>query len=475
MALNVAGKRREDRAESDCAGGWPSSAVLPGRTIPTGPRPLPSPSNLGNVDGTVTAAATRPRISLIENFANGAAGHWGDNLVRLCNGATAAGYEPIAVTVHGLHPQVRDSLAATGAVIVDRPVGFLARASLWASRFLRPAHGFTYRIAPRSDLPPRVRYASRGLAEIAALRTSTRVAGQDVEATVILTASQGLAATTAGLSRTPHLRFVHYKGTPEGVTLRALEKIFARSGRSIAVIATNASIASTTKQRHPDRLVIVRSFAVADPNMYIGDDERRPARSALGIAETEFVVAMVGGWWPYKDIETIKRALELRTRPVTLVVCGKPVRPSELEPALARCGGRVVNLAGAVTEDELRRIYAASDVALVTRTPGWPEEIGTAFDAARYGVPLIVSDHDEDLSRRLTAEPWVRLFRVGDPQDLARTIEGFAETPPPRPDHGAAERLGLTSATDTIAAFCRIALTLPERRSIRFPGTTSAG
>ena len=27
----------------------------------------------------MTAVAARPRVSLIENFANGAAGHWGDN------------------------------------------------------------------------------------------------------------------------------------------------------------------------------------------------------------------------------------------------------------------------------------------------------------------------------------------------------------------------------------------------------------
>ena len=379
------------------------------------------------------------------------------------------------MAVHGLHPQVRDSLSATGALIVDRPVGLLARASLWASRFLRPMHGLTYRIAPRSDLPARVRYVSRCLAEVAALRTATRVAGEDVEAIVVLTASQGLAATAAGLSRTPHLRFVHYKGVPEGVCLRALEKFFARSGRRVAVIATNAAIESTTKQRHPDRRIIVRSFTVADPSMYISEGERRPARRELGIADTEFVVAMVGGWWPYRDIETVKQGLALLRRPVTLVVCGIPVRPAELEPAIAGGGGRVVNLAGSVAESELRRIYAASDVALVTRTPGWPEEIGTVFDAARYGVSLIVSDHDEDLSRRLTGEPWVRLFRAGDPQDLARTLEGLAERPPPRPDPRAAERLGLVSATETIAAFCRIAETLPRRHGVRFSGTTSAG
>ena len=413
-------------------------------------------------DGTLTAVAARPRVGLIENFANGAAGHWGDNLVRLCNGATAAGYDPIAVAVHGVHPKVRDSLSATGAFIVDRPVGMLARASLWASRLLRPMHALTYRMAPGSDLAARVRYASRCLAEVAALRTATRVAGEDAEAIVILTASQGLAATAAGLSRTPHLRFVHYKGVPEGPCQRALERLFARRGRSIAVIATNAAIESTTKQRHPDRLLSVRSFTVADPGMYIGEHERPPARRELGIADTEFVIAMVGGWWPYRDLETVKRGLELITRPVTLVVCGIPVRPSELEPAITAGGGRVVDLAGSVTENELRRIYAASDGALVTRTPGWPEEIGTLFDAARYGVPLIMSDHDQDLSHRLTGEPWVRLFCAGDPMDLAQTLKGFADRRPPRPDRRAAERLGLASATETITAFCRIALTLPR-------------
>ena len=152
------------------------------------------------------------------------------------------------------------------------------------------------------------------------MRTATRVAGEDVEAIVILTASQGLAATAAGLSRTPHLRFVHYEGASEGACLRAMERVFVRSGRTVAVIATNAAIESTTKQRHPDRLVMVWSFTVADPSMYMGEDEQRLARHELGIADTEFVVAMIGGWWFYRDIGTVKRALELLRRPVTLIV-----------------------------------------------------------------------------------------------------------------------------------------------------------
>ena len=69
-----------------------------------------------------------------------------------------------------------------------------------------------------------------------------------------------------------------------------LERVFVRSGRSIAVIATNATIESTTKQRHPDRRISVRSFTVADPSMYIGEDERRPA--AAGSAQPT-----PSSWW----------------------------------------------------------------------------------------------------------------------------------------------------------------------------------
>ncbi len=296
--------------------------------------------------------------------------------------------------------------------------------------------------------------------------------GPDVDAVVILTASQGLAATAAGLSNTPHVRFVHYEGAPEGMCLRAVEKVFAQNEQRIALIATNTTIESTTRERHPGRRLTVRSFTVADPTMRIGEDERGPARHELEIVDTEFVMAMVGGWWPYRDMETVKRGLELLGRPVTLVVCGVPVRPSELEPAVRRGGGRVVDLAGAVTENQLRRIYAASDGALVTRTPGWPEEIGTLFDAARYGVPLVMSDHDPDLSHRLANEPWIRLFRAGEPLGLARALERFAEDPPPRPDRHAAERMGLSSAPDAIVAFSRLAAAMPTRRGEPTPGTS---
>lgn len=408
-------------------------------------------------------AASRPRICLIENFADGAAGHWGDNLIRLCDGAVDAGFDPMAVAVHGLHPQVRDGLEATGARIVDRPSGQTARAALWVSRRLRPLHGVLYRLFPKTHLPAQARYVQRCLAEVAALRTATRLGGGG-EVVVILTASQGLAATTAQLAGTSHLRFVHYEGAPEGAILRVAERIFARGGRSVVVVCTNPTIEATTRKRHPNRHTVVRPFAVADPAMYIADSERQPARQELAIADTEFVVAMIGGWWPYKDVGTVKRALERVEHPVALVVCGIPIRPAELEPAVKRCGGRIVNLQGSVTERELRRIYAASDCALVTRTPGWPEEIGTIFDAARYGVPLIVSDHDRALSERLSREPWVRLFPTGDASALAKTLDDVADEPPPRPDHGAPERLGLHPASETIVAFCGIAATLPEQR-----------
>ena len=109
------------------------------------------------------------------------------------------------------------------------------------------------RMAGSSELPAQVRYVSRCLEEVAALRTATRVVGPDVDAVVILTASQGLAATAAGLSNTPHVRFVHYEGAPEGMCLRAVEKVFAQNEQRIALIATNTTIESTTRERHPGR------------------------------------------------------------------------------------------------------------------------------------------------------------------------------------------------------------------------------
>jgi hypothetical protein len=53
-------------------------------------------------------------------------------------------------------------------------------------------------------------------------------------------------------------------------------------------------------------------------------------------------------------------------------------------------------MASPVPEEDVRRVYAAADVTLVARHPGTGKESGLVVDAARLGVPLLVSGHDPD-------------------------------------------------------------------------------
>ena len=58
--------------------------------------------------------------------------------------------------------------------------------------------------------------------------------------------------------------------------------------------------------------------------------------------------------------------------------------------------------------------------------------------------------------------------------DLAVTLEALRRTTTAPSRRAAAERLGLSSAPETIAAFSRIAPTLPRRRRAHLPWTTPA-
>jgi glycosyltransferase involved in cell wall biosynthesis len=390
------------------------------------------------------------RITFVEVFADRAAGHWGDNLVRLCRAADAIGYDTTVIAVQGMHPQVRRDLESTPAHIVDHPVGGVARASLVGSRLLRPVHRLLLRLLGDSNVPAQVRYVQRCLIEVAALRTSRATAGTRPTPTVVLTSSPALPATTARLSRTPHVRFVHHVWAPEGSLVRLLERRSRQAASHIVVICTTEAIRSGIVDRHPETNTLVRPFTVADPGMFIDDSEREPARLALGIGPDEFTMAMIGGWWPYKDIDVVQTALREMSHPVTVVLAGNPITVERLVPAIRHNGGRIVNLKGWVSEAQLRQIYAASDCALVTRRPGWIEETATVFDAARYGTPAVVSDHDPALTVRLTGERWARTFTAGDAASLTAVLDAVIAVPLPRPDRDAAARLGLSDAAERV-------------------------
>lgn len=64
------------------------------------------------------------------------------------------------------------------------------------------------------------------------------------------------------------------------------------------------------------------------------------------------------------------------------------------------------------------------------------------LDAARVGVPLIVSDHDDSLTSLLRGRPWALAFPAGDPDALTETLHTVVRQPPERPGPEAPRLLG---------------------------------
>ena len=157
-------------------------------------------------------------------------------------------------------------------------------------------------------------------------------------------------------------------------------------------------------------------------------------------------MCLVGGWWPYKDIAVIDAALARLKEPLHLVVTGSPLDEAVLKRWRDRPGLRVHTVPGPVSEAVLRLVYAAADAALVTRHAGTGKESGLVMDAARLGVPLIVSDHDGALTARLRGQPWALTFPAGDPAALAEALHTVVRQPLPLPGPDAPGLLGMRSA-----------------------------
>jgi glycosyltransferase involved in cell wall biosynthesis len=173
----------------------------------------------------------------------------------------------------------------------------------------------------------------------------------------------------------------------------------------------------------------------------------------------------IGGWWPHKDITSISAALAQVTQPLHLVVCGTPLDEDLLARWRSLPRVRVHTMPGPVGEHVLRLVYAAVDATLVARRPGVGKESGLVMDAARLGIPLIVSDHDPALTGRLTGQPWAWLFPAGDPAALADVLDRLAAGPPARPGSQAPHMLGMLPAAEQATfltdAYARLA---KERR-----------
>ncbi|CAM5587893.1 hypothetical protein SALBM135S_07546 [Streptomyces alboniger] len=84
----------------------------------------------------------------------------------------------------------------------------------------------------------------------------------------------------------------------------------------------------------------------------------------------------------------------------------------------------------------------------LTRRPGTGKESGLVMDAARLGVPLIISEHDGALTTRLHGQPWALMFPARDPDALADALHTVIRQPPPLPGPEAPVLLGMRSAAE---------------------------
>ncbi|KAB7852700.1 glycosyltransferase [Streptomyces mobaraensis] len=385
--------------------------------------------------------------------------------------------EPGAHRLGGHHPRTLAALAAArpgsvviapygaadpaplrqaGAHLVTGARGPAAAVLLAAAQWATAAsavgqRAFASRRWPRAvrRSPHQVTLIARCLTEAACLRTARRLV-REPGAVVVLSASEALHSAAAVLGGQPHLRFIHEAITTEDALVRLLGRLARRGERRVVALYPTAAVRDQFAGAFPGLTGVARAFAVDDGTRLTGA-ERDGARTAFGIPADAAAVCLVGGWWPYKDIATIDAALARLTRPLHLVVTGTPLDEAVLARWHQLPQVRLHTVPGPVGEQVLRLVYAAADASLVTRRPGIGKESGLVMDAARLGVPLLVSDHDPALTTRLAGQPWARLFPAGDPGALAAALDRLAADPPERPGPGAPATVGMATAAEQAA------------------------
>jgi glycosyltransferase involved in cell wall biosynthesis len=310
--------------------------------------------------------------------------------------------------------------------------------------------------------PHQVTLVARCLTEAGAVRTSRRLAGPGT-VIVILTASEALHEMAALLGG-PHLRFVHEIVTTEDAIIRWAGRAAGHGTRRACVLVPTEAVGAALAARFPRLTCQVRPFAVAAPGDRLTDAERRAARRRHGIADERLAVCLVGGWWPYKDMTVVDAALSRAGTQVSLLVAGTPADQEVLRRWHAIPGLYVHALAGPASEHDLREVYAAASITLVARQPGTGKESGLVTDAARLGVPLLVSGHDPALTACLAGQDWVRVFTAGSASSLATALRELAARPLPRPGPDAAAAIGVPTAAEQAAFLISARLGLEARR-----------
>lgn len=395
---------------------------------------------------------TTKALVLVEPGAHRPGGHRHRTLTALAQAHGGA----VVVAPYGVTAETASALAIARARVAARPyravaAGLLAASTTAAALAAIGRRGFASRRWPTTlrRVPHQITLLARCLTEAACVRTAHHLAGGRATV-VVLSASEALHGLV-GLLGGPHTRFVHELVTTEDAPLRALGTLARPGERRVRVLAPTGAVRDELRARFPHLPVQVRPFAVADPADRLTDAERQQARDAFGIPADETAVCLVGGWWPYKDLDVTDTALAQLDFTLHLLVIGAPLDQQMLDRWEALPRLRLHTVPGPATEAQLRTVYAAADAALVARRPGVAKESGLVTDTVRFGVPLITSDHDPALTTRLARQDWARQFPAGDAAALSTVLGDLAQTPPPRPPSQAAALLAVPTAADQTA------------------------
>ncbi|MGN2642450.1 hypothetical protein ACTD5D_41015 [Nocardia takedensis] len=373
------------------------------------------------------------RLVLIEPYADRVGGHYQHTLHVLA----AARPDSFVITPARQCGAAAHLLATAAAAVRALATGtrLVLGPTWWPNRLRR--------------VPYQLELVRRCLVEAACLRTAGHETGPET-AVVILTASEGLHTVAAVLGATPHLRYVHEVTTTEDLPLRLLSRVCRRRSGAVALVCPTEAVARALRARFPDLVTVVRTYALDDGHR-LTDTEINGARTVFDIPSDATVVCLVGGWWPHKDIATITAALSRIRRPLHLLVTGHPVDQPTLERWRALPRVRLCTEPGPVPEQILRLVYAAADASLVARRHGVGKESGLVLDAARLGVPLLVSDHDPDQTGQLTGLDWVRVFPARSATGLATVLDRLTDDRLPRPPASAGKALGMATGSEQAA------------------------
>ncbi|WP_431981926.1 glycosyltransferase [Streptomyces qinglanensis] len=405
-------------------------------------------------------------LVLIEPYANRLGGHHQRTLAAFAHARPGS----LIIAPHGIADETVAALRGTGSRLVTAPLGRAAAVLRSASRLAARMSTAGQRVfrsrrwpCGLRRLPHQVRLVARCLAEASALRCA-RSLEPETDVVVILTASEALHGAAALLGGQPHLRIVHEVVTTEDTAVRLLGRIAHRGEQRVIAVSPTQAVGDRLAASFPCLPGVVGSFAV-DDGRRLSTAERDGGRVAFGIPPHEAVVCLVGGWWPYKDIAVVDAALARLKESLHLVVAGSPVEEDTLERWRALPHLRLHTVPGPVGEAVLRLVYAAADAALVTRHPGVGKESGLVMDAARLGVPLIVSDHDPALTACLSGQPWALTFPTSDPDGLADALHTVIRQPLHNPDTEAPRLLGMRSATEQVDFLTRTFASLRPKES----------